>query len=501
MSVPAADSSTPAVPIQRRSVARNTAALLLSQVTTWAIALVINTLQPRFLGPDRVGQLVLATAVWTMATVFTTWGTNMLVTIKLARDATQSEIVGRAMGVQLILFAAGSVVVGLYSLVAGYSSAVISLIAIIGVASLLGCITGPIFAAYTGIEQMDVPALVGTLTRLGSAVLLVVVLLTTANVQLIALVGVLGTIASLVILGPRLSRLLPHRPRPSVHQPVQMLREGWPFLLNDATLVVYLSIDTLVISLLATEREIGWYAAADTLFGTLYFIPNIVMASMFPVLARLDAEDRVERDRFIERSFAMLSLASVPLGLGTFAIASPAARLLFGADFAESGPVLQYFGLVIMLGFITILLGRVSLATGHAKLWATLMIVAIVVSIPLDILLVPWTHDRYGNGAIGGALSYLITETVILVPAIYWVAPHLINRRVMTRLVKVLIAGGAMLAAVWPIRERLIIIPILVGAVVYTGLIALLRVLDDDEVQMVRTFKDRIVGRTLRRGT
>jgi hypothetical protein len=106
-------------------------------------------------------------------------------------------------------------------------------------------------------------------------------------------------------------------------------------------------------------------------------------------------------------------------------------------------------------------------------------------TVPLDIVLVPWANDRFDNGAIGGALAYVVTEGVQFAIGIWLVTPYLLTRTIAWRTLRVLAAGGVMVAVGWPLRETLLPIPIAVCAVVYAVTVVAFRVLGDDEQRMV----------------
>jgi len=81
------------------------------------------------------------------------------------------------------------------------------------------------------------------------------------------------------------------------------MRASAPYLFADAMVVVYLQIDTLVISLIATEQEVGWYATADTIFGSLLFVPAVLLTAIFPRMARVHHERPEEMAGHVQQAF------------------------------------------------------------------------------------------------------------------------------------------------------------------------------------------------------
>jgi O-antigen/teichoic acid export membrane protein len=239
-------------------------------------------------------------------------------------------------------------------------------------------------------------------------------------------------------------------------------------------------------SLLVGKEAIGWYSAADVLFGSLLFVPVILMTSMFPAIAEKFQHDPDEVGRMLHRTFHSLLLIAVPIGIGTIVVSKSFVRLIYGAKFAPSAQVLQIYGVVTILSCMTILLGRFALATGHVRYWTMLMVAAIAVSIPLDLVLVPWTDRRYGNGAMGGALAYVVTESLMLTAGIIKLAPRLIDRVSLARIARCVLAGGAMFVAGWPLRDHFFLIPGSVALVAYAVVVVILRTINDDERQLIR---------------
>ena len=112
-------------------------------------------------------------------------------------------------------------------------------------------------------------------------------------------------------------------------------------------------------------------------------------------------------------------------------------------------------------------------------------------TIPLDLVLVPWTRDQFHNGAIGGALSYIVTELLVLIVLVWKVAPILTHRPTVVRVLKCMLASAAILVA-WPLRDVFILVPVAVGSIAYFAMVLLLRIPDAEERQMAHRLWMRI---------
>jgi O-antigen/teichoic acid export membrane protein len=276
-------------------------------------------------------------------------------------------------------------------------------------------------------------------------------------------------------------RVVPGRQVPTKYVGRALVTASFPFLLAEASFVIYQQVDTVIMSLLVNREAIGWYSTADVLFGSLLFVPVILMTSLFPALAEMHERDPNEIGPMLRRTFHSLLLVAVPIGIGTIVVSRSFVRLLYGPKFAKAGQVLLVYGIVVVLSSMNILLGRFALATDRVKFWTALMAGATVLTIPLDLVLVPWTDRHLQNGAVGGALAYVVTESVMMTIGVIVLAPHLFDRETGLRVLRCGIAGGAMFAAGWPLRDHLVFVPGSIAVVVYVGAIFAMRTINADE--------------------
>jgi O-antigen/teichoic acid export membrane protein len=480
---------------RRAPIGRNIGALLTSQAVTWTLATVLSVVQPRLLGPTAQGDLRLAFSLWTIASVVTGLGTALYLTLEVARNQSAGlSLVGPVLIVRSIAFAAASIVLAAYVTATGSASDTqFALIMVIyGVSMFLLSMSDAIYAVFVGMEQMKVLARANIIARVVGTVATIAVLLAGGNAVSVVAVGAAANLLALVILVRALGRLTVVRFGGWRSKARVILRSSLGFLAAGVVLTVYQQIDTVVMSLLVDREALGWYGAADTLFGSMLFLPTIVMGAVFPVLGRLHRDAPHEIPALVKRTTSLLLLAVVPIGLGVSVVAFPLAPLLFGEEFSETGAVLFVLGPVLVLTAGNVVFGTVSLATGRQRFWTSWMVLAILLTIPADLILVPWTDRTYSNGAIGGALAYVVTESLLVVVGLTFVAPFLVDRRFVWRVTRVLMAGVAMFAVAWPLRSRMLLVPVVAGAAVYVFAIVCLRVLDESERDYLRRLRVKL---------
>jgi len=474
-------------------IGRNIAVLLGSQAVTWSLALILTIMVPRYLGPDGVGQLRLGAAVWAIAVVVGELGTNMLVTLEFAHDPSLGfALIKPVLRLRLLgaLLAMAGVLV--FVLLAGYDLETSVVVGIVGIGLLISMVSDVARGALFGFQWMTVTAQTDVIAKVLTVVVVVGVLLAGGNTVAVAVAMVTPAIASAILLFRALRTKRDHTitPHPSPSERV-VLKRSSPFLYSTIVLAGYSSLDVVIISLVATQTEIGWYAVAATLMGTLLFLPNTIVTSLFPALAQAHESDAGAAYELLARAIRTTMIFAVPISVGIMIVAEPLVTLLFGADFAPAGAVLAAGGLVLLLMFPTILIGGIARATGKVRIFNVAITLATILTIPLDLILVPWTRDQFNNGAIGGALSYIVTELLVLIVLVWKVAPILTHRPTVVRVLKCMLASAAILIA-WPLRDMFILVPVAVGSIAYFAMVLLLRIPDAEERQMAHRLWMRI---------
>jgi O-antigen/teichoic acid export membrane protein len=483
-------------------ILRNAGALFVSQAITWSLTLALTVFLPRYLGAANVGRLILANSIWAVALVLITFGMDVHLTKEIARRPERlRELLGTSFALRGAMFLVGLAGVLIYTRVAGYPAETVTMIWIIAAASIFTLFGSATQAVLQGVERMEYIAL-GTIA--GKAVYslgAIAMMLAGMDVYAVAAVMIAGSLVTLLVQLRLVTRLATSTGitgwhlRPTWSEARHMLSASVPYLFAEAFLVAYTQADIVVLSLLLDEQAVGWYGSARQLFGTLLFVPSIVVTALFPVLSRLHATEPGVLRQYLGHSFDALMLLSIPIGLGILVIANRLVVTLFGASFANSGPVLGVLGLVMILTTQNMLVGRSLIAIDRQRQWIAAQAVMGLATVLLDLVLVPWCQRAYGNGALGGALSYVVTESALLTTGIILLPRGALTRRNASVAARGLLAGLLMAAATWWLRDLFLGIPVAAGAVVYVTALWALRAVPAEELRYVRDLAVSMVRR------
>ena len=482
-----------------RTIAKNAGVLMGSQLITWVMALVITIVVPRYLGATVIGKYQLAGSLLMIIGIIASFGIERFITKEVARDHGKiSTLFGTIFFLRLGMYLLGYVILAFYIYLMKYPVDTIYIILIFLVSYLIEQAASLCMAALQGLEKMEYLSLSAIVCKIFSVVTSLVLVLLKQSVYAIAAVNVGAALINLFIVGSALQRMqkIPLKFNPGLVK--WIYQNSLPYMLTTVFLVVYMRIDIIIISWLTNEKEIGWYSSASTLFGTMLFVPTIFMTAVFPALSRMYVSGADATFKVLRKSLDLLLVIGIPIGLGVLAIADPLVILLYGPDFTGSGPILAIMGIVMIFTYLTILLGQYLISIDRQVIWTWVMAVATVATVPLDLIFIPWCHDVLGNGAIGGALSFVVTELGKVIAGFFCLPIGLLQWANIRLALKTLAAGLIMTAVVWQLRHYFIAIPIAAGGVIYVAVILLFKVIPHEDWALLKSLGMGLLARFTR---
>jgi O-antigen/teichoic acid export membrane protein len=473
--------------------------MMLAQLVTWALTLLLTVVMPRFLGPEVYGEFSIASAVWSIAAIFMVCGMDTMLLNAVSRDrAAPRELMGTVLWWRVLLYPVAAAAVTGYLWLSGFSGQTVRVVHLLGIATLAWMVVSLLQAVLQGLERMEYIALGTIAGKLANTALGITVLLLGFGIYGVVVVAIVAACISMLIEMRFLAALGALHLKPDTSRVWPVVRASAPFMLSQIVVTTYLQINTLVIATLLDKTEVGWYGVATQVFGTLLFLPVAVSDALFPVFSRLHARDPGRLPRVLRRGLEVIVMAGVPAGLGLTAVAPALVELVFGSAFAPGGAVLQVLGVALTFMYTNILLARFLSAVDRPLAWTRLMGVALPVLVSVSILAVPACQARFGNGAVGGAIAFLVAEMGMTLVGLTLLPRGTLDRALLWKTARILLCGLATAFVAWRLRSAFVAVPVAAGAVTYLATLLALRVPSREDWELVRDLT-RGVLRRLRR--
>ncbi len=457
------------------SIARNTTYYTSALIIQKVLAFVYFSLIARFLGTEDTGKYVFALSFTTLFAIFIDLGLAAVLTREIAKhkDKTQdylSNIIALKIPLTVVTYLAVVVMINIL----GYPALTRNLVYVSGIIMFLDSFAMTFWAVLRGhqklkYESIGVVGLQIVTVTLGSLVLyfhLGLVMLITA-----LMCGSLFNLAfSLIKIRKYLKiKLVPHY-EPAVLKALFVI--GIPFALAGIFSRIYSSLDTVLLSILRGDADVGWYSIPSKVTSALQFLPMAFMAALFPAMSEYFVVDKERLKKTFEKAMHYLMIISLPLAAGVLVLAEPVVLKIYTTDYANSILPLKILMVGLFFLFINYPVGYL-LNAGNKQVTNTINAgVTVLVSVILNIILIP----KYGY--IGAAITSLVSTVVLFSLGMYWV-PKIIDYNpwyLIGNFLKALMAAAVMAGAIYfllPIVNFLILIP--VGAVVYFGALFVFR--------------------------
>ncbi len=256
------------------------------------------------------------------------------------------------------------------------------------------------------------------------------------------------------------------------------LREALPLTLTTLFINLYFRIDMTLLARMRPAAEVGWYGAAHKCIEVLMLVPAVLVASSFPGLSRLHAEDP-ERLRLAARQLLrLLLLLGLPTAAGAILLGRPLMVLCFGPEFAPAGAVLGWLGAALALIFWNYPLSYLLISAGRQRVNAIASGLAVAVSVAANLLLIP------AHGPLGAAAAAVLTEAFLLT-AYLWALRRMFRLQLGDAVRRIAAATLAMSVPVWLLRAWPPLAVIVVGAAAYAGALVLLRAVTAEDRRLL----------------
>ena len=175
----------------------------------------------------------------------------------------------------------------------------------------------------------------------------------------------------------------------------------------------YFRIDTIMLGVLASEREVGLYSVAFNLMEGTFFIPTIVMAAIFPGLSQAK-----HFSTYFRKGLLLLTVSGIAGGSAVFLLAEWIIHLLFAEEFLHSTDILQILSLAIPLVFWGYLMTQSLVALDHNRTYLGIIAGGVLINVLLNFWLIP------KHGASGAAVATVITEALIPLSCFIMILKH-----------------------------------------------------------------------------
>jgi len=374
-----------------RKIFSNTAFLAAGQVVAQIANFGFVVLFARSFGAPTLGMYSLAMAIGGLACSFVSFGTNSLSLKEISRDPrTDREIIGRILPLQIV---SGTTIWLSLSVAALYFSAnrtAAQIIVVVAAFHVVQTWQTLLLTRFQSRQLMRYVATMVSLTRVGILILGGVAIYAFQDAA-IAVVSLPASALLVMFVVYASGKRQFGRPTFVLDTAAvaDVVRKAWPFMSIVVLGVLYGRLGVIFLRVFHSDDAVGYFASAERLLVPFTAVFAVYSAAVFPALARVAPELRLEREALARRCLRVLLALILPAATLVYLYRADIVHLLYGEGFQHASTVLTVLAWVIALRGFNAFLSMYSVSADLQKHLSKLKLLALLVFISLCALLIP----------------------------------------------------------------------------------------------------------------
>jgi O-antigen/teichoic acid export membrane protein len=422
---------------------RNAVRLGISLLATWAVALGVRFVLPRYLGPARWGQYNWAESTAGLAFLFSTLGIDTYIQREVSvRQEHAKDFFGSIVVLRAVL--AVGLLIGLYSFaIRRESDPEIHLaILLFGVTQALVVMNGSLAALLQASTKVTQLARANVTTKLLWGVGVLAAVQISRSFVVLALPLLAGEAVKTVLLWRAVRKELGLVFKVSFADARPVLLVCLPFFVNTISYTMGNKVDIMFLRELSSREEVGYYGAAQNIASLAMLLAPLEGWVITPLLTRAIKRDHEEFFAILRRAIEGVLVLAIPATL-VISLGAPLwMRIACGKQYLPGASSLAQLAPSFVFTYAAVLLATALIIQKRA--WTvTLISLSRVALQPLLMwLLVPWASRTFGEGGagMGDAIVFSILEFYVTALFLFFLGRRAFDARSLTVLVKSAVA-------------------------------------------------------------
>lgn len=193
----------------------------------------------------------------------------------------------------------------------------------------------------------------------------------------------------------------------------QYLVQAWPLIFSSVSALLYFKLDQIMIVNILGDTEGGYYAAAVKLTELFFFIPTLLITSLFPLLIKIRKESQTIFNFRVQQLIFILGLAAFFISILVYLFAEQFIGFTFGEEYIRVVGIIKIYIWSLLFVFIGQVLSRWLIIEELTNFSIVRHMLGLLTNVILNLKLIP----IYGSegAAIASLISLFIANVAFLV--------------------------------------------------------------------------------------
>ena len=470
-----------------KTIAKNTLALYIGQFSALFLAFVLSIYIARRVGDIEFGKYSFAIAFSAFFMIFSDLGYHTFLFREVSKNKDSAfDYLSNVIAIRMVLTIIFFGLLVLLINVMGYPDDTKIIVYLFGGSTLLSSFGSVFKMIFRAFEKMEYETFTTMLTT--SIQFIVGILILSLGYSLIVLgISFVFLEAFDIVLNYAICRHKFVKPvlRFNKYFWKQSIKIALPICLSSVFGLIYIRIDTVMLSLMKGDAVVGWYNAAYNLTLGLTPFPDLFMNALLPIMMISSVSNKISLSAIYGRAFKYLFIIGLPLAVGTMLLADKLIFFLYGTEYGNSIIALQILAWDILLLFLYRCIYYVLLSVNKQNQVMMIAGITAAVNIALNLVLIP-SYSYVGSG-----IATIISEVVLLGLFLYVSSKHVNPIPFHKILIKPIIACVIMGILIYFLTNFNLIIIIIVSIFVYFFILYVTRAITQEDLRMFRSIFKR----------
>ncbi|MFC1877922.1 flippase [Thermodesulfobacteriota bacterium] len=178
---------------------------------------------------------------------------------------------------------------------------------------------------------------------------------------------------------------------------------------------LYGYIDTIMLSLMKSSVEVGWYNAAYRIYEGLAILPFILYYAVLPPLSKNYVENKENHQLLSKEAIQFMLIGALPIAAIFFQQSELIVKTVFGIEYLSAIPALKILMPGVFFLFIITIFNCLLISMDRLRAILYFTILGLAVNVISNLILIPI------HGFLGAALSTSISATVIFSATLFYI--------------------------------------------------------------------------------
>jgi len=373
-----------------------------------ATGLALTMMLSRHLGPAGFGGFTYLFAFLYFFLAANDLGINTIAVRELSQQPERAaEILGRLLSLRIVLAAGTLAVAWLVILAMRFPVELAAALGIFMLVLPLTALKAPV-VIFQSTLRFEYAVWVDLASRLAGLGLAAVVVWAKGGLVAVSFALVLAEVVGWAVMHHLVRRLVRPVWRVDRRYWTTLVRSSLPLGLAGLLSALINRLDFFMLERMTDLTQVGLYGAAYKITSLAERVPQLVMNTLYPVMARCAREDPGRLDRVYRHSLWWLGAAAVPMAAAVSLGADLIVRLVFGGGYADAAAPLRVLIWASACLYAALPGGVLLISLGRERVNLVAQATAVVVNVALNLAWIPrW-------GVTGAALATLASFAVIL---------------------------------------------------------------------------------------